>query len=335
MTRSLLLGGAGFIGAHLARRLLASGRQVTVVDDFSRGRHDGAVDDLVAAGAELVSADLTRPQSWAALDPDQDEVYHLVAVVGVRNVERDPWRCQRINTLTTLHLLDWLSPTARVFYSSTSEVYAGGVGGLVPVPTAEGAPVVITEPTAGRTSYAVSKLWGEAALAHAARATGFSWVTGRFHNVYGPRMGMDHVVPEMLARASGGERPFRVWGADQTRAFCYVDDAVDAVVRLMETPRATGRIVHIGTEDETRIADLARLVLGVVGVDPPTLPLPAPPGSVDRRCPDVALLHALTGHRSTVDLAEGVARTWAWYSQAAAPQQTAPQAVPAAQPVTT
>lgn len=315
--RSVVLGGAGFIGAHLTARLLADGRDVTVVDDFSRGVHDGTMDRLRADGAHVVSGDLTRADVWSELGQDVDEVYHLVAVVGVRNVETDPLRCLRVNTLTTMRLVEWVPPGARVFFSSTSEVYAGGVtSGLVPVPTAEDALVVVPDPTAPRTAYAISKLWGEAAVAHAATARGFSWVTGRFHNVYGPRMGMDHVVPEMLARAAGGETPFRVWGADQTRAFCYVDDAVEAVVRLMSTAAAGGQTVHIGTPRETRVVDLASVVLAAVGVDPPMQPLPGPHGSVSRRCPDVSLLHRLTGHAPVVDLHEGVARTWRWYSTA-------------------
>ncbi|KAB7744798.1 NAD-dependent epimerase/dehydratase family protein [Nostocoides sp. F2B08] len=312
---NLILGGAGFIGAHLAARLLRDGRRVTIVDDFSRGTRDAAIADLERSGARLVSADLTRPDPWVLLGQDWDEVYHLVAVVGVRNVEQDPLRCMRVNTLATLNLIDWVPRKARVFYSSTSEVYAGGVAhGIVPVPTAESAMVVVDKPTAPRAAYAVSKLWGEAALSHAGAARGFDWVTGRFHNVYGPRMGMSHVVPEMLARAAAGETPFRVWGADQTRAFCYVDDAVEAVVRLMRTPRATGRIVHIGTTAETHIIDLARIVLSAVGVDPPLQVLQGPDGSVSRRCPDTSLLYRLTGHVPRIELPEGVRRTWQWYS---------------------
>lgn len=323
--RSVVLGGAGFIGAHLARRLLAEGRQVTVVDDFSRGVRDGAVAMLESAGARVISADLTRAEDWAGLGQDWDEVYHLAAVVGVRNVERDPLRCMRVNTLSTLHLVDWLPPRARVFYSSTSEVYADGVDlGLVSVPTDETALVAVGRPTAPRSAYAVSKLWGEALLAHAGSARGLAWVTGRFHNVYGPRMGMDHVVPEMLARAAGGESPFRVWGTDQTRAFCFVDDAVEAVVRLMETPGAAGRTVHIGTAVETPILDLAALVLDIVGVAQPIQPLPAPAGSVTRRCPDISLLRSLTGYEPAVDLAGGVRRTWCWYAAAEAADEERP-----------
>jgi UDP-glucose 4-epimerase/UDP-glucuronate decarboxylase len=175
---------------------------------------------------------------------------------------------------------------------------------------------MITDVTAPRFAYAISKLVGEAAFVHGARAKGFSAVVGRFHNVYGPRMGADHVIPEMALRAIRGEDPFRVWGADQYRAFCYIDDAVEAMLRLMDTPAATGRIVHIGDDTaETNIGDLSKLVLRLAGVSPALAPMPAPAGSVARRCPDLASLRALTGYEPVVPLEEGVRRTLDWYSR--------------------
>lgn len=315
--RSLILGGAGFIGMHLSRRLLSEGHGVTVVDDFSRGRRDDALAQLCDGGAHVIQGDLTSAETWARLGDGWDEVYLLAAVVGVRNVENDPLRCMLVNTSTVQHLIDWVTPGTLVFFSSTSEIYAGGVdSGLVPVPTGESVPVLLNDLASPRMAYALSKAWGEAAIRHASVARRFPVIIGRFHNVYGPRMGMAHVIPEMLQRAGAGESPFRVWGADQTRAFCYVDDAVEAVVRLMRTEWAQGRTVHIGTPTQTLIADLAQLVLDTVGVRAPTEPLPAPPGSVARRCPDVSLLQHLTGFRSTVALEEGVARTWRWYAAA-------------------
>ncbi|MEV5817724.1 NAD-dependent epimerase/dehydratase family protein [Micromonospora harpali] len=316
MRRALVLGGAGFIGLHLTERLLADGYRVVVVDDFSRGRDDERLGALRGDPAvEVVSADLTRPQAWAALPRGCDEIYLLAAVVGVRNVEADPTRVIRVNTLTALHLLDWVEPGDRVFFSSTSEVYAGGVDArVVPVPTAEDVPVMITDVTSPRFSYAISKLLGEAAFVHAARARRCAATVGRFHNVYGPRMGTDHVIPEMSLRALDGEDPFRVWGADQYRAFCHVDDAVEAVLRLMRCPAAAGEIVHIGNDaEQTNIGDLAKLVLRVADAAPVLQPMPAPPGSVHRRCPDLATLRRLTGFEPVVPLEDGVRRTFDWY----------------------
>jgi UDP-glucose 4-epimerase/UDP-glucuronate decarboxylase len=131
-------------------------------------------------------------------------------------------------------------------------------------------------------------------------------------------MGADHVIPEMSLRALRGEDPFRVWGADQHRAFCYVDDAVEAMLRLMATPEAAGQIVHIGNDTaETNIGDLAKLVLRVAGVSPAVQPLAAPSGSVARRCPDLSRLRALTCYEPAVPLDEGVRRTFDWYRRLA------------------
>ena len=332
----LLLGGAGFIGLHVARRLVKENHAVTIVDDFSRGRRDH---DLTAirqhANVTIISADLTREEAWRTLPRGWDQIYLLAAVVGVRNVERDPTRVIRVNTLSALHLLDWVTADDRdpkIFFASTSEVYAGGVdAGIVPVPTAEDVPVMIADVGAPRFAYAISKLLGEAAFLHAARAKGLKAIVGRFHNVYGPRMGADHVIPEMLLRVMNGEDPFRVWGADQYRAFCYVEDAVEAMLRLMKTTEAVGQIVHIGDDTEpTKIADLATLVLETGGARPSIETQPAPPGSVARRSPDLSKLRQLTGYEPTVSLAEGVRRTMAWYQESA---HLAPDPTPARQPI--
>ncbi|WP_018353048.1 NAD-dependent epimerase/dehydratase family protein [Longispora albida] len=301
--RILVLGGAGFIGAHLTRRLTADGHDVTIVDDFSRGR-----DDL---GVPVIHADLTDPAAWAGLEKGWDQVYHLAAVVGVRNVVGAPARTMRVNTLALAYLLDWIEPGTKLFFASTSEAYAGGVtAGVVPVPTPETVPLHIEDVGAPRFAYAISKLWGEAAVLH----SGVPAVIGRFHNVYGPRMGADHVIPELSLRAIKGENPFIVYGSEQRRAFCYIDDAVEAMVALMASEDAVGQIVHIGDDTaETQVADLVRLVHEVAGVSPELEHVPAPEGSVARRCPDLGRLRELTGYQPRVPLAEGVRRTFEWY----------------------
>ena len=311
--RVLVLGGAGFIGLHLTRRLVSDGHQVTIVDDFSRGREDP---DLAQIRPHVAvrQADLTDPAAYADLPHGWDQIYLLAAVVGVRNVQRDPARVMRVNTLVTQHLLDWIAPGERLFFASTSEAYADAVtAGIAAVPTGEDVPLLVSDVAAPRSAYGISKLWGEAAVLHTAAAKGFHPVIGRFHNVYGPRMGADHVIPELSLRAIRGENPFLVYGADQFRAFCYIDDAVEAMLRLMSTDAAAGQITHIGNDTETNIGDLAKLVLRVADVDPELRAEPAPPGSVARRCPHLNRLRTLTGHEPTVPLEEGVRRTLDWY----------------------
>ncbi|WP_158889487.1 NAD-dependent epimerase/dehydratase family protein [Amycolatopsis anabasis] len=311
--KTLVLGGAGFIGLHLARRLRADGHAVTIVDNFSRGRDDP---ELAALDVPVLHADLTDPGAYRELPAGFDHVYHLAAVVGVRNVERDPARVIRTNTLALLHLLDWLEPGQRLFFASTSEVYAGGVSaGVVPVPTAETVPLLVRDVAAPRFAYGISKLLGEAAVIHTAKAKDIPFVIGRFHNVYGPRMGTDHVIPELCVRALRREDPFRLYGIEQFRAFCHVDDATEAMVRLLTTDAATGEIVHIGNDtEETNIGDLARLILRIAGFEPALDNVPAPPGSVARRCPDLSKLRERTGFEPKVALEDGVRATFDWYA---------------------
>lgn len=308
----LVLGGAGFIGLHLTRRLLRDGHAVTIVDDFSRGRDDP---ELAAMNVPVMHADLTNPDSYRALPHGWDQVYMLAAVVGVGNVEQDPARVIRTNTLALLHLLDWLAPGEQLFFASTSETYAGGVSvGMAPVPTPETAPLTVEDIAAPRFAYAVSKLHGEAAVIHSAQAKGISYVIGRFHNVYGPRMGTAHVIPELTLRAMRRENPFTVYGTDQSRAFCYVDDATEAMTELMATDAAAGEIVHIGNDTaETNIGDLGKLVTQTAGYSPEIVSRPAPAGSVARRCPDLTKLRTLTGFQPRVSLETGLHRTFAWY----------------------
>lgn len=322
MARILILGGAGFIGHHLATRLAGDGHALTVVDDLSRGRADAALAALrTRDGVAFHQADLTRPGALDGLARDWEQVYMLAAVVGVRNVERDPARVIRVNTLALLNVLAWLPGRGEtLFFSSTSENYAGGVSnGTVPVPTPEDVPLSVPDPAAPRWAYAASKIVGEAAVLHEARARGLRVIVGRFHNVYGPRMGADHVIPELALRALRRESPFRLYGAEQRRAFCHVSDAAEAMVRLMATEAAWGRVVNIGNDaEETRIGDLARLVLDTAGFAPTIEPVPAPAGSVERRCPDLTRLRALTGFQPKVGLAAGVRDTFEWYRRWAA-----------------
>jgi nucleoside-diphosphate-sugar epimerase len=310
--KALVLGGAGFIGVHTTRRLVADGHDVTVVDDFSRGRNDPELSEL---NVPVISADLTDPRAFDAIPHGWDQVYMLAAVVGVRNVEKDPARVVRTNTLALLNTLDWLQPGEKLFFASTSEVYAGGVSaGIVPVPTPETVPLMIEDITAPRFAYAASKMLGEEAVVHMGRAKDIPFVIGRFHNVYGPRMGADHVIPELSLRAIRREDPFKVFGTDQYRAFCYVDDAVEAMLSLMTSDKAAGEIVHIGNDsEETNIGDLTKLVLRVADHFPTLDVEDAPVGSVARRCPDLAKLRALTGFEPVVSLEEGVRRAFEWY----------------------
>jgi UDP-glucuronate decarboxylase len=314
--RVLVLGGADFFGLHLARRLVGEGYQVVVVDNLSRGRDPGEVAALGGLpGIEVIAGDLADAATWAALPRGWAQIYMIADSGEPRAVEADPVRAVRGQALAAMHLLDWAAPGDKVFYASSGDVYADGVeNGVVEVPTEETEPVVVGDLAEPRSAYAASRLLAEAALVHAARAGRSRVVVGRLFDVYGPRMGAERLIPTMCLRAVRGEDPFVVTGPHRRRSFCYVDDAVEATLRLMEQPAAVGEIVHIGNDAaQTTLGDLARLVLRIAGVEVKVLAEPAPSTSPSRRGPDLAKLRRLTGFEPSVDLREGMRRTFYWY----------------------
>ena len=324
MTRTLILGGTGFIGLNLARRLAelaAPGDEILLTDNFSRGPHDEDVDDILRryeTTVRLDQIDLSLPGAYQRFHGAFDFVYLLASIVGVGPSERAPETVMRVNTTIILGALEWMarSGSKRVFFSSTSENYAGGYElGIIPIPTPEDVPLVIGDIRNPRFSYAVTKIWGEAACIFYGSHHGFTSIIGRYHNVYGPRMGWDHVIPQLTSRIVCGERPLRVKSPDQTRAFCHVSDAVEATRLVMQSPEVqNGTIVHIGDDrEEVAIGDLAKRLLALAGRAQEYESAPAPIGSVLRRAPDISLLRRLTGFVPRVSMTEGLAETFAWY----------------------
>ena len=316
MSKALITGGAGFIGSHLGRRLLELGYAVDLVDDFSRGANDDVLTSLQELGGiRLVERDLRLPGALDDCDDDYDYVVHLAAIVGVANVVGRPYEVLRDNVSMTEHALALARrqrALQRFLFASTSEVYAGTLAAFgVAIPTPERTPLVVPDLDQPRTSYMLSKLYGEA-MCHQAHVP-FTIV--RPHNVYGPRMGLAHVIPELLQRAhEATDGRLEVFSVEHKRTFCYVDDAVEMIVRSLESPRCRGQTLNVGTQaPEVTIRELAELALAVVGRELEIVPQPATPGSPERRCPDMSRTIELTGYASRVELEDGVRRTYEAY----------------------
>ncbi|MBI3319836.1 MAG: NAD-dependent epimerase/dehydratase family protein [Candidatus Omnitrophica bacterium] len=317
----LITGGAGFIGYHLARYHVSLGHAVILVDNLfkAQGAGDADFQRLIDHPAvQLIRHDLTTP--WVTDDAalaDLDLVYHLAAINGTQLFYDIPYQVARTNVLVTVGLLDFLSSrkVGGLIYSSTSEVYAGAEQvDLLKIPTDEQVPVVFAQPTGTRFSYGTSKFMGEFLCTHFAKQFQIPCAVVRYHNIYGPRMGQRHVIPEFIERIRRKESPFDIYGGHETRAFCYVDDAVEATYRVATTPACAGETIHIGnSSQEIRIAELATLLMSLMGFHAELRERGFRNGSVSRRCPDVAKLHRLTGFTPTVDLREGLSRTLEWY----------------------
>jgi UDP-glucose 4-epimerase len=320
LTRALITGGAGFIGLHLARRLVGEGWRIDLVDDFSRGASDAEL-AVLAERPEVgvFTRDLTRQDALDDIGQRYEYVFHLAAIVGVARVLDTPYQVLDANVAMTRNAISLArrqSSLKRFGFLSTSEVYAGSLErGELPLPTPESAPLALPRLSHPRTSYMLSKVYGEALCHHA----GIPFTTFRPHNVYGPRMGLAHVIPELLERADrapdGGK--LEVYSANHRRTFCYVDDAVEMIVRAVASDACLGKTLNVGAQEpEISIGELAELVIATVGKSLTVVPGPPTQGSPVRRCPDMSRTAMLTGFNAAVGLEIGVQRTYEWYHSA-------------------
>lgn len=310
----VVTGGSGFIGSALVQHLLDQGRKVLVIDNFSREHPE----TIFRRGRQpqILHHDLTRPIPEEAWEGTVGDVYHLAGVVGVEKTALEPDVVLEVNSGVALNLFSWLRRRRPrcLCVASTSEVYATAVVlGLAPLPTPEDATLAVGGAYSPRSSYAVSKiLLEQLALSHAYRH-GLRVRVVRYHNVYGPRMGMRHVVPQFIERALARDAVFRVNGA-QRRCFCYITDAVADTVSLTQLDRDDPLVVNIGNADEeTAIVSLAERIKCLVGNDAPIEILEAAANSPERRIPDLRRLEELLGERTRTALETGLHRTVEWY----------------------
>ncbi len=319
MKRVLITGGAGFIGLSLARVLEQEGIQLDLVDDFSRGKNDAALTALTTRkNVRCLGLDLSKPNATDGLDDAYDGIFHFAALLGVENISRRAYDALTLNaqlTVEALRLARRQKKLTAFVFASTSEVYAGSLrAGLLQFPTPETSLITLPPLEEPRTSYMLSKLYGEALVLHA----GIPSVIIRPHNVYGPRMGMEHVVPQLMKRMHGAQpgSELALASSDHSRTFCFIDDSVEMIRRLAFDPKAVGGVWNIGSErPEHRILEVAEIIRRVVGADIRLVTAPDTPGSPVRRCPSMTKTEALTGYRQRVSLEEGIERTYRWYQK--------------------
>lgn len=326
MKKILITGGAGFIGYHLATHLLkecGSNVNLVLIDNLQRGKMDKDFSVLLKnPQIKFLNLDLTDLNSYKNLGSGYDHVYHLAAINGTKNFYEMPHETLRINILSLIYILEWFkkeNSQGKFCFTSSNEAYAGALDafGILPIPTPEKVPLVVEDPYNPRWSYAASKLVGELFVIHYAKMYNFRALIVRPHNFYGPRAGVDHVIPEFSKRIMNKTDPFPIYGAYDTRTFCYISDAVRAMQTLMDSPKTDGQpieTVHIGDFKEITMKELAEKMFGIAGWKPKKLDIKSsPPGSVKRRLADVTKLQNLTGWKPEVLLEEGLKKTYEWY----------------------
>ena len=313
--RVLVTGGSGFIGSALVKALLKDGCAVRVLDDNSRGsprRLAGVLSDLEMIDGDIRDAELVRRAVRGV-----DEVHHLAYVNGTEFFYSHPDLVLDVGVKGMMNVIDAsrAENVRSLILASSSEVYQTPPA----VPTDETVPLIVPDPHNPRLSYGAGKIISEVIAINYGRKYFDRVLIFRPHNVYGPDMGFEHVIPQLalrmkktIARHRSGRVPFEIQGdGRQTRSFCHVDDLVSGVMTMRSKGEHLG-IYHVGTREEIKIGDLARRIAAYAGRDIDLVALPAPAGGTERRCPDIGKLAKL-GYAPRVPLAEGLPPTLDWY----------------------
>ena len=307
--KALITGGAGFIGSHLADRLLAEGHRVVLYDDLSTGRYDNIQHLLDRPDVEFVLGSILNADLLDDAVARCDTVFHLAAAVGVHLIVERPLESLATNIRGSELVLEKAHKHGtRILVASTSEIYGKNTSDRLH----EDDDRILGSALKTRWSYSEAKAIEEVLAYTYWRQKGLPSVIVRLFNTVGPRQTGSYgmVIPRFVNQAIRGE-DLTVYGSgEQTRCFCAVFDVVEAMVRLVDTPQAYGTVCNLGGEEEVSIADLARRVIKQVGSDADVRFIPYEEAyeegfeDMQRRVPDTTRAHNLVGFTASMSLEE-------------------------------
>jgi UDP-glucuronate decarboxylase len=304
--RILVTGGAGFLGSHLIDRLLVQGHEVLCVDNLFTGTKRNIEHLHVHPGFELMRHDVTFP-----LYVEVDEIYNLACPASPIHYQHDPVQTTKTSVHGAINLLGLAKRLkCRILQASTSEVY--GDPAIHPQTEKYWGNV---NPIGPRSCYDEGKRCAETLFFDYHRQHGLEIKVARIFNTYGPRMhpADGRVVSNFIVQALKGE-PITLYGdGSQTRSFCYVDDLIDGLVRLMESPAALTGPINLGNPTEFTMRELAELVLAETGASSPIVMQPLPQDDPRQRRPDITLAQERLGWLPRIPLREGLKPTAAYF----------------------
>lgn len=304
--RILVTGGAGFLGSHLCRRLVAEGHDVICLDNFFTSQKTNIADLLSRPNFELIRHDITLP-----IFLEVDQIYNLACPAAPGHYQYNPIKTMKTSVLGAIHVLGMAKRCrARVLQASTSEVY--GDPEVHPQPeTYRGA----VNPIGPRACYDEGKRAAETLFMDYHRQNGIDVRIVRIFNTYGPGMHPydGRVVSNFIRQALRGEDITIFGSGSQTRSFCYCDDLIEGLVRMMNSPSDCIGPINLGNPDEFTIRQLAELVIEMTGARSRMVSQPLPADDPTQRKPDIALARQRLGWQPTIPLSEGLQRTVDWF----------------------
>lgn len=306
--RILVTGGAGFLGSYLCERLLEQGAEVLCVDNYFTGRRANIRHLLDHPSFDLERHDVTFP-----LYVEVDEIYNLACPASPVHYQFDPVQTTKTSVIGAINMLGLAKRVkARIFQASTSEVY--GDPEVHPQPEAYWGRVNTLGP---RACYDEGKRCAETLFFDYFRQHKVDIKVGRIFNTYGPRMHPHdgRVVSNFIVQALRGE-PITIYGGgQQTRSFCYVDDLIEGILRLMQTGPDVQGPINLGNPTEFSIRELAEQVIDLTGTTSELVERPLPEDDPKQRRPDITLAREHLGWEPTTQLHDGLAKTIAYFDE--------------------
>jgi len=302
----LVTGGAGFIGSHIVRRLLADGGQVRVIDNLATGKRE-RLRDLEGA-IEFIEGDLADPSTCENALSGIDCVLHQAAVPSVQRSVKNPIETNKANVTSTLNLLEGCRKhrVRRFVYASSSSAY----GDTPVLPKREDMPPNPLSP------YALQKFVGERYCQLYFRLYGLQTVSLRYFNVFGPSQDpyseYSAVIPKFTTRLQRGESIVVYGDGEQSRDFTYVDNVVEANILALRAPRAAGSVINVGCGERITLNQLIKILEEILEVQATVDYQPARPGDVRDSHADISLAQDLLGYQPKVSVADGLRRTVTW-----------------------
>ena len=310
-TKILITGGAGFVGSHLSKYIINQGYKVTILDNFSRGVKQNLKN--LNGKYFLENRNLNNPKKLKNFLNKFDIIFHLAAINGTEYFYKIPDKVLDNNISITLNIIKNLNKKKckKFIFFSSSEVYQKPSQ----IPTSENTEMVIPDITNPRYSYGISKIVGEAYCNYYLKQKKIPFTVIRPHNFYGPNMGFKHVIPQFFIKALNKKKKFEIQGkGNETRSFCYIDDAIEAIVKLCFSKISKNQIVHIGNNTETSIYKLAKKILKITNQNKKLKFSRLQTGSVKRRVPKLNFYKKIK-FKNKINLDEGLKKTLDWFNK--------------------
>tara|TARA_B100002051_G_C16727671_1_gene636265 strand:+ start:1373 stop:2323 length:951 start_codon:yes stop_codon:yes gene_type:complete len=314
MKKILITGAAGFLGYHLLNKIINKNFKFILLDNFIRGKKDKVFKSLLKnKKVKLINHDLTKPLNLK--EKNIKYIFHFAAHLGVENVISKPSKTINENLqilINTISALKSNNHKAKFIFFSTSEVYSPLIKtNIAKFPLKEDVDLMINKETYPRDSYYLSKIVGEKIV----QLSGFDYLCLRPHNVYGPRMGYSHVIPELIKKIIFQKnKKIKIYSPSHKRAFCYIDDAIEQIVRLSFSLKIKNQIFNIGnSREEIKIFDLAKIIKSKLKSKKKLIKYLYTSGSPKRRVPNMSKTNFYIKKRNYISLNKGIQSYINWY----------------------